>query len=255
MSVVKSILSRIHLVIFGMILLSYVTFLMLPACVLSVPFPLPKRLRVLVWAWKIFGWIIFIGLTFRKPLLIDHRPKHQQGELPEGLSIANHQGYLDIPLMAMLIPIPPIMKREVVFIPILGFVAWASAPLILDRRTRDSRKEVFIAAKHRMLTQKLPLHYYPEGTRSKDGQPKAFEKIKTTLINLAWEEKIPVSVTSLYGTRALVSMTGKIDYSRRLGMILHKAIHPQEYASANEFAQACWKKVVEGHAELKQRLS
>lgn len=41
------------------------------------------------------------------------------------LYIANHQSYIDIPLIITKFQVPPIMKKEVLYIPIIGLVGWA----------------------------------------------------------------------------------------------------------------------------------
>ncbi len=105
------------------------------------------------------------------------------------------------------------------------------------------------------MHEKIGLQVYPEGTRSKDALPKHYDKIKRTLLVFAFNEKIPVIPTSIYGTRNVLSNMGWIHPNRHLGIIVHKEIVPQDYKNSDEFCRAIWGKVVEGHNELKTRLA
>jgi len=149
---------------------------------------------------------------------------------------------------------PPIMKKEVLYIPIFGWLGWVSGAMPVSRSKVDSRKKVFDQAKKRILVEKIGLQVYPEGTRSKDAVPKHYDQIKRTLLVFAFNEKIPVIPTSIYGTRGVLSKKGFIQKGRHLGIIVHKEIVPQNYKNSDEFCRAIWGKVVEGHDEIKSRL-
>ncbi len=95
---------------------------------------------------------------------------------------------------------------------------------------------------------------YPEGTRSKTAVPKSFDEIKKTLLIFAYNEKIPVVPTSLYGTRGVLSPKGMIKPGRHLGIIVHKEIHPEDFSTPDEFARTCWQAVINGHDRMKKEL-
>ncbi len=171
-----------------------------------------------------------------------------------GLYISNHQSFLDIPLISTLYQIPPIMKKEVLYIPIFGWIAWASGAMPVSRTSNNSRKKVFSDAKKRILGEKLAVQVYPEGTRSKDSIPRDFSDIKKTLLIFAYRENIPVIPTSLFGTRGILSDRGIVTPNKRVGIIVHKEIFPQDFSSADEFSKACWEKVREGYYSIENRL-
>lgn len=149
---------------------------------------------------------------------------------------------------------PPIMKKEVLYIPIFGWLGWVSGALPVSRSKVNSRKKVFDLAKHRVLNDHIGLQVYPEGTRSKNALPKPYDSLKRTLLVFAFNEKIPVIPTSIYGTRGVLSPMGAIQPGRHLGIIVHKEILPQDYKNSDEFCRAIWAKVTQGHDEMKTRL-
>lgn len=185
----------------------------------------------------------------------DERSPHMRGIPAQGLYVANHQSYIDIPLIVTMFQVPPIMKKELLYIPVFGWLAWISGAMPVSRSSNQSRRKVFSLTKNRILQDKIGIQVYPEGTRSKTGLPKPFDEIKRTLLVFAYNEQIPVVPTSMYGTRGVLSPKGTIRPGRHLGIIVHKEILPQNFASADEFARACWEKVIEGHDQMKAELA
>jgi 1-acyl-sn-glycerol-3-phosphate acyltransferase len=231
-------------------------FILLPGVVISIPFSLRNRLRIIGPVW-----------SFCSEMLLKHACKAQIGMQEDlrsdafkivpayGLFISNHQSFLDIPLLSTLYQIPPIMKQEILYIPIFGWIAWISGAMPLSRASNQSRKKVFTQAKRRILGDKLAVQVYPEGTRSKNAHPKEFGEIKKTLLIFAYREKIPVIPTSVYGTRNVLSDLGIVRVNKNVGIIVHKEIFPEHFSSADEFCRACWEKVREGFFLMENKLS
>ncbi|MFP5386305.1 MAG: lysophospholipid acyltransferase family protein [Bacteriovoracia bacterium] len=230
-------------------------FLLVPVCLVALPFRLERRLKIVCPVWAIFGRLL-IRYACQAHIRIseDHRSAQYKGVPCFGLYIANHQSYMDIPLLVTLYQAPPIMKKEVLYIPFFGWMAWISGAMPVSRSSISSRRKVFEKAKKRILKDRIGLGVYPEGTRSKDALPKAFKDIKRTLLVFAYNEKIPVVPSSIYGTRGVINSKGMIVPGRSLGVIVHKEINPAEFTSSEEFAEACWTKVIQGHDEMKEKL-
>lgn len=230
-------------------------FVLAPACLIAFPFKLERRLKIVCPVWRIFSLVLLKYACHTKiDVLEDHRSPEFRGVPSNGLYIANHQSFVDIPLITLAYQVPPIMKKEVLHIPIFGWMAWISGALPVSRGSSASRRKVFERAKHRILKEKIGLGVYPEGTRSKTSLPKPFHEIKKTLLVFAYNEKIPVIPTSVYGTRGVLTPKGMINPGRHLGLIVHKEIFPQEFSSAEAFAEACWNKVIQGHDEMRAKL-
>lgn len=231
-------------------------FVLMPTCLVAIFLPLKRRLLVVCPVWrfvcdKTLRWVCAAKIDISE----DHRSDELKNDLPaKGLYIANHQSYIDIPLIITKFQVPPIMKKEVLYIPIIGLVGWASGALIVSRGKNDSRRRVFEQTKRRILKEKIGIQYYPEGTRSKLAHPKPDSEIKKTLIYFAFDSKIPVIPVSMYGTRGVLTKMGTIRPNRHLGVIVHKEIHPDGFANREEFAKACWDKVLVGYDQMRTKL-
>lgn len=228
---------------------------LLPVCLIAAPFGIRRRLKIVSGAWKAFGHMVIryaCGANIR--VLEDHRSPEFSGVPCSGLYISNHQSYLDIPMFCILYQAPPIMKKEVLRIPIFGWIAYLSGALPVSRSDSGSRRKVFEQAKKRIMKDNVGLGVYPEGTRSKDSFPKPFTEIKKTLLIFAFNEKIPVIATSVYGTRGILNKNGSVNSGKDVGMIVHKEIYPNDFKTADEFAEACWNKVITGHRQMKEKL-
>lgn len=248
-----SILIQIKAFIITFILL---VFLLFPACFLAIPFPLKYRLKFLCPLWKIFAtYVLKWGCHAKLDIQEDNRSDEFKTNPSKGLYIANHQSFVDIPLMASMFQIPPIMKKEVLYIPVFGLVAWATGAMPVSRSKGGSRKKVFKMCRDRLIKDNLAVQYYPEGTRSKDGRPKALTDIKTPLIQLAYNYKVPVIASSLYGTSLVLTNSGKINTGKHLGIKIHKEIYPQDFESYELFSKACWDLVTNGYQELETKLA
>lgn len=127
----------------------------------------------------------------------------------------------------------------------------------MERDSKESRKKVFEACKKR-LKQAIAVQYYPEGTRSRlpEGKPKDFDAIKTTLIEYAYQENIPVYSCACHGTFAILQ-AGSISFKpfKPVGVIVNEALYPKNFTSADDFAQACWKQTLTTHKELQRKLA
>ncbi|MBY0517365.1 MAG: 1-acyl-sn-glycerol-3-phosphate acyltransferase [Bacteriovoracaceae bacterium] len=228
--------------------------LVLPVTLVVIPLPLKYRLRVVGPFWKLFSlYCIRVG-CWGTLYSEDNRKPEDCTYPPHGLYIANHQGFLDIPIVLSQFQVPPIMKKEVLYIPILGVMAWAAGALVVSRGKRNSRKKVFVKARKRLVDDNFAVQYYPEGTRSKTAIPKEYKDLKITLLQLAWEAKVPVFPISIYGTRGVISKWGIIRPGHKFGIITSSAVNPNDFDNPNSFAKACWEKVTSGHSKLSSLL-
>ena len=228
--------------------------IVVPVTLLCSPLPLRLRLSLVSPFWGFFSRFAIKYICWSPLYAEDHRQPELRTYPPTGLYISNHQSYVDIPLMLTQYQVLPIMKKEVVYLPVFGILAVAAGALPVSRGKRDSRKKVFIAARKRLVDDKFSLQYYPEGTRSRTGAPKPYTDIKITLIQLAYENQVPVIPISMYGTQKVLSKQGMLNPGQKLGIITHQAVLPKDYADANSFAQACWRQVLSGYSQLEQKL-
>ena len=204
--------------------------------------------------WKKFCHLIInIGLLCR-PFIVDRRSPEFHSSLNSALYICNHQSIWDIPLTLYVYQIAPIMKKELMSVPFFGIITKASTAIPVDRKDKDSRRNVVFQVLAR-LKLGLPVQFYPEGTRNKfSPHPKNFDEIKSTLLEIVFKNNITVIPSAVWGTRYINNRYGFIRFPVKLGIIVQKELHPKDFSDEKSFAQACWEKVVEGYDELNKQL-
>lgn len=239
------------------IIIGTFALVVVPISIIAVPFPLKARTLMCAPFWQIFSFVTIYVATLSKADVKDLRPQDIRRKHPRGLYIANHQSFMDIPLIITRLPIPPIMKKEVLYIPLIGICGYSAGAMIVDRKDKDSRRKVFEQAKQRLSTGLKSLMFYPEGTRQKDLDcPKSFEQIKRPIIKYAYENNIPVYPVSVFGTkRILKARSATIHFGKKIGMVVHNNRAPEEYSSSEEFIKDCWSDVVNGYDELAAKLT
>lgn len=231
-------------------LIGFIFCLFIPV-IICAPLPVKKRLVFISPAWKLFGYFLLkIGFG-TKVFTQDKRSKDEKKLVC--VYISNHQSYLDVPLVLTQFQVPPIMKKEILYIPFFGLLAWLSGSLIVSRSSQSSRKKTLEKARHRLLIEKLSLQFYPEGTRTKNALPRPLKEIKMPLIKLAYQHNIPVISTSIYGTREAYEMNKEFAWSKKVAISVAHPIFPQDFSSEEEFVSACWAQVTSGYDELKMR--
>lgn len=246
-----SLFTQLKAFLIGLILFPVVSLVAL----LYIPYNLQERIRRTAYLWKwVSTQLLRHGCEIKVDIREDHRSADFKTTPPFGLYVANHQSFIDIPLIFTAYQVPPIMKKEVLYIPFVGLMGWIAGAMPVSRSDQGSRKRVFHQTKNRILIDRIGVQVYPEGTRSPNARPKSFEEVKKTLLVFAWNEKIPVIPNSIYGTRGVLSSKGFIRPGRHVGIIVHKEVIPQDFANAEDFARACWTKVISGYDQMEAKL-
>ena len=93
-----------------------------------------------------------------------------------------------------------------------------------------------------LLERGVPLHVYPEGTRTRDGEIR--EQVRLGLVMACWEAGVPCVPTALLGTEKTLPVKG---FFLRPFQTLHihflTPVQPADYGSAQDFADAVWGRV------------
>ena len=119
------------------------------------------------------------------------------------LFMANHQSQFDIlALLAVLDPFQLrwVAKRELRKVPILGLCAQLTHQILVDRESRTQAVAVIRQVK-RLLDAGISVLFFPEGTRSKDGQLLPF---KPGGFAVAVETGVPVVPVTINGSRRIL---------------------------------------------------
>jgi len=114
------------------------------------------------------------------------------------LFVANHQSLLDIVVAASRIPhhFKFMAKKELFSVPLMGWHMRLAGYIPIDRGRRESAKKALGQVRD-WLRKDVSVLFYPEGTRSLDGDIQAF---KTGAFKTAIEEQVPIVPVVIEGT-------------------------------------------------------
>jgi 1-acyl-sn-glycerol-3-phosphate acyltransferase len=156
------------------------------------------------------------------------------GHIDPGASyilVANHLSLMDIPLLYGWLPLDLkwIMKKEVRKIPVIGFATGMLGHIFLDRQNHEAAIKELARVKEN-LQPGTSILFFPEGTRSRDGQLKDF---KMGAFRMAQDLEIPILPISIRGTAAILTPDGMDLNPGQAEMVIHPAI-PVEDVRATE---------------------
>lgn len=171
------------------------------AILLAAPFLGPRRAFFSIGPWFMRGMAWFCHLPFRL---------HGWEQMPEAIRtgqqpvifMSNHESQLDPPLLIAALPLPAvyIAKKEVKYMPFVGWAAMLAGVIFIDRSNREKAIESLRAAALEIRGGKNAV-YFPEGTRSPHGALLPFKKGGFAL---ALEAGVPIIPIAIEGTfRAL----------------------------------------------------
>lgn len=115
-----------------------------------------------LWSW-IFSKLTFIRYKFYG------KKNFRKGQAY--IYVSNHTSFLDIPGLTMLLPgqFRPLAKKELLRIPIFGWIA-RSAAIIVDRSSPESRKKSIDRLKA-FLKDHISILIFAEGTQNRTSNP------------------------------------------------------------------------------------
>ncbi|MBM65359.1 MAG: hypothetical protein CMH55_03900 [Myxococcales bacterium] len=164
--------------------------------ILLLPFGRCRRLDYANWSMAIFA-----GLCLR---VCGHRWRFVGAGLPQrqAIFVANHSSTVDTFLMPSLFPprTSVIAKKEIIWFPVIGQLAWLGSFLLIDRDNPDRSAASLKSLSKRIHEDRINLWLMPEGTRSRDGQ---LARFKTGFVHLAVATGLPVIPIVLHDTYRL----------------------------------------------------
>lgn len=169
--------------------------------------------------------------------------------------VANHQSLADIlALLHLKQPFKFIAKQELFWIPIFGWALWLAGYIPLVRGSQKSGKDAVEQAKG-YLRRGCSVLFFPEGTRSSDGQIHPF---KFGAFKIASEMEVPVVPIVIDGTRTLVPKGGWV-MGRRVQVMAELGASQIPLGSSNGDIELFMNRVREGMisslADLRTRLT
>lgn len=164
MKILKAVMSLLYKIWVGLVFTVFMIVL-LPGIVL--PFLLGPRFGSVGYAFLWLWSFIFSKLTFIRYKFYG-RENFAKGQAY--IYVSNHTSFLDIPGLTMLLPgqFRPLAKKELLKIPIFGWIAQAAA-IIVDRSSPESRKKSIDRLKM-YLKKGISILIFAEGTQNRSGK-------------------------------------------------------------------------------------
>jgi 1-acyl-sn-glycerol-3-phosphate acyltransferase len=146
-----------------------------------------------IWSW-IFSQLTFIRYEF-------HGREHfKKGKAY--IYASNHTSFLDIPGIRLIIPgeFRPIAKKELLKIPVFGFIVRA-ATVVVDRSSHESRKKSVAFAKQ-IIAQGISMLIFVEGTQNRTKE--ILQPFKDGAFRIAIDTQTPILPIVVIGAGKLM---------------------------------------------------
>lgn len=135
--------------------------------------------------------------------------------IPEGghISMWKHSSAWET--LAQMFVFPPqawVLKREIMWIPVIGWATWLMEPIAIDRRAGHNAVREVVTQGRRRLEQGRWVLVFPEGTRVAPGQFKKYGISGAILASESGRKIVPVAHNAglYWGRRGLLKKPGTI---------------------------------------------
>lgn len=165
---------------FGAVVMVVWALLTVPLTVLGILLMIPflGRRRAFFAVGPLFArgmaWFCRIPFTLRG---WERLPEEIRQGRRSAIFMSNHESLMDPPVLIAALPVPAvyIAKKELQFVPFIGWAGWAAGVIFIDRRDRDRAiRSIHDAACEIRGGKNVVI--FPEGTRSRDGAMLPFKK-------------------------------------------------------------------------------
>lgn len=187
------------------VLIVFTVFMLVLLPGILIPFLLGRRFTWIgysfLWLWS---WIFSI-LTF---IRYDFHGRDHIRQKTSYIYVSNHTSFLDIPGIRLLIPgeFRPIAKRELLKIPVFGFIVKA-ATVVVDRSNAQSRKKSMEALSE-ILKGGISILVFAEGTQNRTQE--ILQPFKDGAFRIAIDTQLPIVPIVVLGAGRLMP-PGKLD--------------------------------------------
>lgn len=257
------------------------------ACLLPVPGTAKIRWTRVIWGMlcRIIG--LRITVHGKRAGTVGGIRARRRGERPV-IYISNHMSWVDVPVLGTLLPSVFVAKGDIEKWPVMGLVSHIGRTIFVSRQRSTTGRERDLMIQRMVEGDNLIL--FPEGTSS-DGSrvlpfmsaffaiaklPKLKDGMDQSLLPVTYKpgmapliqpvslvydtlEGLPVSrfrrpVFSWYGDMDLGPHVWQLLQHKRshVTVVLHEPLDPDLFPSRKALAQAAWKAVADGCADLRQ---
>jgi 1-acyl-sn-glycerol-3-phosphate acyltransferase len=150
----------------------------------------------------------------------------REGKQPV-IFMSNHESQLDPPVLVAALPLPAVFiaKKELQYVPFIGWAAWAAGVIFIDRGNRErSLRSIRDAAQQIRNGKNVVI--FPEGTRSRTGDMLPFKKGGFALAQEAGVPIVPMATVG--GFRVLASGSLRIRPGRYT-LLIGEPVHPSNH--------------------------
>ena len=169
--------------------------------------------------------------SFFTPMTVSVRGKENIDRKQSYIVVSNHQSHYDIFVMYgwLRMDMKWVMKKELRKVPFIGYACEKVGHIIIDRSDKAKAIEELEKAKKRIVNG-ISVMFFPEGTRSKDGNIARFKK---GAFNMALQLELPILPVTINGTRRILP-SGSLDLRPgHAEAIVHKPIDTSGYSEEN----------------------
>jgi 1-acyl-sn-glycerol-3-phosphate acyltransferase len=177
--------------------------------------------------WRVEGW----------PQI----PEAIRTEKQPVVFMCNHESLLDSPFLVTAIPIPAvyIAKKEVRWMPGIGWAAWAAGMIFIDRKNRETaiaglkRAAILIRGGKNVVI-------FPEGTRTRTGELGIFKKGG---FNLALDAGVPIVPMAIEGAFGVLPPGKWVPRPGHFNAVFGEPVNPSEFPDMDTLIEEVRKRV------------
>ncbi len=169
-------------------------------------------------------WLVGIKLRV-------HGAEHIAGRKAR-LLVLNHTSQLDLFIFAALMPEAGTVlgKRELLFVPFVGWFIWSIRTIFINRRKRSQAHSSLDEAARVVVAHRATLLIAPEGTRSRTGKLGPF---KMGLFHLALASRAPIVPVVVKGARLCQPMGQLIPHPGTIEVTFLPEVSTADYTAEN----------------------
>lgn len=175
------------------------------------------------------GWSRLIGFFTPMPVSVSGLENIDRKQ--SYVVVSNHQSHFDVFIISgwLHMDLKWVMKKELRKMPFLGYATEKVGYIIIDRSDRNNAIKQLNAAKNK-IKDGTSVMFFPEGTRSKDGNIGEFKK---GAFLFALQLGLPILPVTINGTRKILPRGGLNLMPGRAGVIVHAPIDTSKYSENN----------------------
>lgn len=208
--------------------LCIITFFAVTFVVYLLTFPFDRYRKMPNRVLKGLAWLM---LKINPGWDIDFKGAHPQKIKQPTIVVANHQSFLDLPLLYLLPwTMKWVAKRDLFKIPIFGWIIFMTGHLGIDRRHISSVKELDKLIEP--IKGGIPGMIFPEGTRTDDGNLMRF---KTGAFKMAKRYKLNILPIVLEGSyEAMPPGNWTVSPNQKFTISVLEPVAPHDFDTEDE---------------------